>query len=129
MGRCVQHPDGLILFPLTSQASFDTLNLKKRKRRAVMTSIYDELKELPIPCRSLLNIIQKNGPVTFSSLMDALKIGRSKLQSMMSQLLKSRIICECGYSESTGGRRSSSPRSILSRMRAIGSIALNIVLR
>ena len=71
-----------------------------------MTSIYDELKELPIPCRSLLNIIQKNGPVTFSSLMDALKIGRSKLQSMMSQLLKSRIICECGYSESTGGRRS-----------------------
>ena len=42
-----------------------------------MTSIYDELKELPIPCRSLLNIIQKNGPVTFSSLMDALKIGRS----------------------------------------------------
>ena len=38
--------------------------------------------------------------------MDTLHMGRSRLQSMMSQLLKIRAIQEYGYSESTGGRRS-----------------------
>lgn len=69
-------------------------------------SIYDELQALTPECRTLLNIIQKNGPLTFASLMEALHIGRSKLQNMMSQLLEIRVIQENGYSESTGGRRS-----------------------
>lgn len=71
-----------------------------------MNAIYHELQALSPVCRALLNTIQKNGPMTFASLMDALQIGRSKLQSMMSQLLKIRVIQENGYSESTGGRRS-----------------------
>ena len=53
-----------------------------------MNAIYHELQALSPVCRALLNTIQKNGPMTFASLMDALQIGRSKLQSMMSQLLK-----------------------------------------
>ena len=71
-----------------------------------MCTIYEELQALSPVCRSLLNIIQKNGPLTFADLMETLGIGRSKLQSMMSQLLKLGVIREQGYSESTGGRRS-----------------------
>lgn len=71
-----------------------------------MVSCYDLFQGLSPECRSLLNIIQKNGPVTFTFLMDTLQIGRSKLQNMMSHLLKIQAIQESGYSESTGGRRS-----------------------
>lgn len=71
-----------------------------------MASNYDLFYRLSPECRTLLNTIQKNGPVTFAFLMDALQIGRSKLQNMMSQLLEIHAVQESGYSESTGGRRS-----------------------
>lgn len=71
-----------------------------------MASNYDLFQRLSPECRALLNTIQKNGPVTFAFLMDALQLGRSRLQNMMSQLLEIHAVQESGYSESTGGRRS-----------------------
>lgn len=56
--------------------------------------------------KQILNIIQKNGPITISTLIDLLHLNRGRLQRLMQPLEESKLIVSSGHLDSTGGRRS-----------------------
>lgn len=67
-------------------------------------SIYDTILSFSEESRELLNLIQKNGPVTINGLLEALHIGRSRLQNLLRPLEKEQLIIQNGFSTSSGGR-------------------------
>lgn len=55
--------------------------------------------------KTLFDMIQKKGPLTKSDLQSVSDMTLSTLNRFMQPLEKSKLIVECGYGESTGGRK------------------------
>ena len=56
--------------------------------------------------KTILNVIQKNGPIIINELIDLLRINRGRLQRLMQSLEQAGLILSSGHTDSTGGRRS-----------------------
>ena len=54
----------------------------------------------------IYNVIQKNGPVTLSEIMDGTGFTRGRLMRLLQPLEETGVIRQQGFTESTGGRRS-----------------------
>lgn len=69
--------------------------------------VYNSFKLLNDRCKNIISIIQKNGPITKSELIDINEIKLTTLNRELQILIDKKIIVETDIGESTGGRRPS----------------------
>ena len=69
--------------------------------------VYNSFKLLNNRCKNIFSIIQKNGPITKSELIDITEIKLTTLNRDLQILIDKKIIIETDIGESTGGRKPS----------------------
>ncbi|OPJ62936.1 ROK family protein [Clostridium oryzae] len=70
-----------------------------------MVNAYNNIKKLNYRCKSVLDIIQRKGPVTKKTLIDLTKMKLSTLNREVEILINNKLITETDIGESTGGRK------------------------
>lgn len=66
---------------------------------------YEKLKMLNERCRNILNIIQKNGPITKNEIINRTGMKLTTLNRDIQVLIDNKIVMETATAESTGGRK------------------------
>lgn len=70
-----------------------------------MTKTIDKLKNMNKDAKNVFSIVQKNGPLTKSQILDLTKLKLTTLNRIIKPVIKENLIVETSIGESTGGRR------------------------
>lgn len=77
------------------------------RKEVKLLKAYNDFKSLDDRCRYIFSVIQKNGPISKSELINITKIKLTTLNRVLQILIDKKIIVESDIGESTGGRKPS----------------------
>lgn len=70
-----------------------------------MTKVIDKFKNMSKDAKDIFSIVQKNGSLTKSQILDLTKLKLTTLNRIINPIIKNKLIVETSIGESTGGRR------------------------